>query len=355
VTFLHGLLTIDNVSTNTRKRPKPEYGKRLEARRKQLRKTLESIDAETNGVLYKQLWYRVENGYKKPDTLTVDEVALFSRVLEWTPQQFKEATGIDQGNVVISASGTSATLPQDSSGSATYTGPDRRAYLQQSLPGDRLKKLRDDKGLTPEHVAELSGNAVSARRLRNLEEKEGLWHKVREDEALALARVYGLSIMDFLAVVNGTPYPARPNIYTDEVFLQASNIGGRRRIPVIDLLSAGPGGDGGNIVGYVDLEDEFKGPHSAYLITGDSMEPEIRDGETVIVQRQDYAPPKNTIVCWTPDDGMLCKYLDRVEDGFYVLTSLNPLYKPIWTREIHIYGIVVQSRKPFKISNGNHN
>jgi SOS-response transcriptional repressor LexA len=275
--------------------------------------------------------------------MTSERFFLYISALIWTSEEFAEATGLRSPDITL--------YPPGARLGATTTAP----TLTIETPGDRLKKLRDDRGLTPEHAAELSDNAVSARRLRNLEEREGLWHKVTEDEALALARVYGLSIMDFLAVVNGTPYPARPNIYTDEVSLQASNISGRRRIPVVDLLSAGPGGDGGNIVGYVDLEDEFKGAHSAYLITGDSMEPEIRDGETVIVQCQDYAPPKNTIVCWTPDDGMLCKYLDRVEDGFYVLTSLNPFYKPIWTREIHIYGIVVQSRKPFKISNGNHN
>jgi phage repressor protein C with HTH and peptisase S24 domain len=336
-----------SMATKPRTKPKPDYGQRLEQRRGQVRKSLDDIADETDGVLYKQFLYRLENGRKKPSTLTVDQIGLLATALEWTPRQLADALNIVlPGDIVLHPPGAVLGPPITTAPELTVT---------KNAPGNRLKKLREHKDLTPEHTAELTGGAVSARRLRNLEEREGLWQKVREDEALALARVYGLSIMDFLAVVNGTPYPSRPNIYTDEVSLQASNIGGRRRIPVVDLLSAGPGGDGGNIVGYVDLEDEFKGPHSAYLITGDSMEPEIRDGETVIVQCQDYAPPKNTIVCWTPDDGMLCKYLDRVEDGFYVLTSLNPFYKPIWTREIHIYGIVVQSRKPFKVSNGNHN
>jgi len=84
------------------------------------------------------------------------------------------------------------------------------------------------------------------------------------------------------------------------------------------------------------------------------MVPDIVDRGTVIIKCQEYASPKNTIVCWTPDDGMLCKYLDRVEDGHYVLTSTNPMYRPIWTQEIHIYGIVVEARKPFTVINGNH-
>lgn len=84
------------------------------------------------------------------------------------------------------------------------------------------------------------------------------------------------------------------------------------------------------------------------------MAPEIHDGGTVIIRLQEYASPNNTIVCWTPDDSMLCKFFDRIKDGYYVLTSVNPMYEPIWTRDIHIHGIVVEARRPFKVINGNH-
>ncbi len=48
------------------------------------------------------------------------------------------------------------------------------------------------------------------------------------------------------------------------------------------------------------------------------------------------------------------KHLERVEDGYYVLTSINPGYKPIWTKEIRIYEIVVEIRQRRKVINGNH-
>ncbi len=333
-------------TTRRSKKERPVWAEAIRLRRLQLDLKQEDVEALSGDLITQSSVSNIEMGKLNPSTITASRLGGLLQALRWTPQEFTDATGIDLPGFIIIASGTSSILPQDSGGTGQFI---------HEHPGDRLERIRLDKDLTPEHAAELTGGVVSARRLRNLEEREGVWQRVKEEEATALARAYGMSVMSFLNTVNGTPYPAKPNIYTDEATLQASSISGRRRIPVIDLLSAGPGGDGGNIVGYIDLEDEFQGPHSAYLITGDSMEPEIRDGETVIVRCQDYAPPKNNIVCWTPDDGMLCKYLDRVEDGFYVLTSLNPLYKPIWTREIHIYGIVVQSRKPFKVSNGNHN
>jgi SOS-response transcriptional repressor LexA len=86
---------VNVMATNTRKHPKPEYGLRLERRRRQVRKSMDRIDEETDGKLYKQWLYRLENGYKQPDTLTLEEVALLADALEWSPEQLIEALGLD--------------------------------------------------------------------------------------------------------------------------------------------------------------------------------------------------------------------------------------------------------------------
>jgi len=86
------------------------------------------------------------------------------------------------------------------------------------------------------------------------------------------------------------------------------------------------------------------------------MAPDIPDGSIVVIRVQDYASPKNTIVAWTPEEGMLCKFLEtRTEDGFYVLTSFNPVYRPIYTKRLNIYGIVWEVRRRMQIINENHN
>jgi SOS-response transcriptional repressor LexA len=227
--------------------------------------------------------------------------------------------------------------------------------VSNDLPGERLRTLRESRGLSLREAAKRSEGGITHAHISHLENDPAAWKKVSHAKVLALARAYNLSLNGLLNEVNGTPYPVKPNIYTDQVHLETPDInGGRRRIPVIDLLSAGPGNDGGTVVSSVDLGEEFVGAHAAYRITGDSMFPDIHDRGTVIIRCQEYSSPKNIIVCWTPEDGMLCKYLDRVEDGYYVLTSVNPAYKPIWTRDIHIYGIVVEIRNPRIVINGNH-
>ena len=105
----------------------------------------------------------------------------------------------------------------------------------------------------------------------------------------------------------------------------------------------------------IDIPDTWRGEHVAYEVSGDSMAPDIEDGDRVVVKLQDYASPGNEIVCFVPDHGMLVKFLDRTAPaGEYVLTSYNPEYRPIWTNEITIYGVVVEVRKRRKVVNGNH-
>jgi len=44
------------------------------------------------------------------------------------------------------------------------------------------------------------------------------------------------------------------------------------------------------------------GEHVAYRVSGESMSPNIPEGCTVIIRRKDYAPPRDVIVCWTPEE-----------------------------------------------------
>lgn len=152
------------------------------------------------------------------------------------------------------------------------------------------------------------------------------------------------------------PIPT-PNIYTDEALIDSQDLRqATTTIPVFDLLSAGPGSDGGTIVDYVDVPESWKGQHAAYQVNGESMAPKIPDRSAVIIRCQDYASPGNIIVCYTPDEGMLVKYLDRItEEGMHLLASLNPNFRPIWAEEIRIYGVVREVRVPIDIINGNHN
>lgn len=158
--------------------------------------------------------------------------------------------------------------------------------------------------------------------------------------------------------VSNTPslYPDKPNIYTDQVALVNPDLRlGSKIIPEYNMVGMGPGGQDGDILGYIDIPDSWSGEHVGYRAVGESMSPTIKDGDTVVVKVQNYASPKNIIVCWLPSEGMICKYLqEKTDDGVYMLTSHNPANPPIWTKELTIYGIVREIRQRIEIINGNH-
>ena len=142
----------------------------------------------------------------------------------------------------------------------------------------------------------------------------------------------------------------------DEVQLDTEDLrGGTRAVPVYDMLSAGPGSDGGTVIDVIDIPAAWEGHYAAYEVVGDSMAPDIPDGARVVVRVQDYASPGNEVVVWVPEHGMLVKRLERITpEGDVVLTSYNPEFKPIWARDVRIYGVVVEVRLRRKVINGNH-
>lgn len=116
---------------------------------------------------------------------------------------------------------------------------------------------------------------------------------------------------------------------------------GSREIPVIDMLSAGLGGEGGTIVDHVAIPDEWRGQFAAYRVSGDSMAPHIPDGATIIARKQDHANLRDIVVCYAPEHGTVVKVLSSVlPDDTYVLSSLNPRYAPIVASGVTIFGVV---------------
>lgn len=131
--------------------------------------------------------------------------------------------------------------------------------------------------------------------------------------------------------------------------------GATRKAPLFDMLSAGAGTDGGTVIGEIDIQADWRGEFSGYVVSGDSMSPKIPDGSTVVIKCQDYAAPGNVIVAWVPEHGMVVKELrPSTREGLWLLTSFNPAYPPIWTEELRIYGVVHEVRFRLNVVNGNH-
>lgn len=88
-------------------------------------------------------------------------------------------------------------------------------------------------------------------------------------------------------------------------------------------------------------------------IKGDSMQPSICEGDTVIVKRQDDANTGDIIIALVNGDNATCKRLVKYKDGISLI-SLNPSYEPmvfskkeIQEKPVRIIGRVVENRRKF--------
>lgn len=220
----------------------------------------------------------------------------------------------------------------------------------EKTAGDRLKEIRRGLKLSARQAERLSDPRVNHSTIGKIENGATLWQNVQLSTIRGLARAYGRTPEQLMNEVNGTPYPDKPNIFTDQVALQNPNLRhGTRSIPKYDFVGMGPGGRDGRVIGYVDIPDTWSGEYVAFDAMGDSMGPQIPNGTTLIIRLQDSSDINEVIVCWTDEDGMLCKFLkDILDDGTHVLTSFNPAYPPIWARNVKIYGILWETRSSWR-------
>lgn len=95
------------------------------------------------------------------------------------------------------------------------------------------------------------------------------------------------------------------------------------------------------------------GNYFGLLIHGDSMEPDIRNGDVVIVRQQDDAESGEIVIALINGDDACCKRLVKYAGGIGLI-SLNTKYSPMMFSEtdiadkpVHIIGKVVELRRKF--------
>lgn len=88
-------------------------------------------------------------------------------------------------------------------------------------------------------------------------------------------------------------------------------------------------------------------------IKGDSMEPKISNGDTVIVRQQDNAESGEIVIATINGDEATCKRLRKYRDGIELI-STNPSYEPMFfsneeivNKPVKIIGRVVELRAKF--------
>lgn len=88
-------------------------------------------------------------------------------------------------------------------------------------------------------------------------------------------------------------------------------------------------------------------------IKGNSMQPSICEGDTVIVKKQDDANNGDIVIALVNGNNATCKKLVKYDEGISLI-SLNPSYEPmvfskkdIQDKPVRIIGKVVENRRKF--------
>ncbi len=115
------------------------------------------------------------------------------------------------------------------------------------------------------------------------------------------------------------------------------------RIPLVGRIAAGAPIEAVQGPDVVDLEEVFAGKGERFVlqVRGDSMIDEhIRDGDYVVVQKQDTARDGQTVVALLETGEATLKKLYH-DGGRIRLQPANPSYEPIYVDRIKIQGVVV--------------
>lgn len=128
------------------------------------------------------------------------------------------------------------------------------------------------------------------------------------------------------------------------------------KIPVLGTVAAGiPISAVEDILDYEEIPQTWKnqGEFFGLKIKGDSMKPDINDGDTVIVKQQTTANNGDIIIALVNGDDATCKKFEKLDNGI-MLISNNSEYSPMYfsneeviTKPVVIIGKVVELRRKF--------
>lgn len=116
------------------------------------------------------------------------------------------------------------------------------------------------------------------------------------------------------------------------------------KIPVLGRVAAGIPLTASEYI--VDTEEipaamAADGEYFGLMIKGDSMEPRIRNGDVVIVRKQEDADDGDIVIALVNGDDAVCKRLKKYNDGISLLSN-NPAYEPMYFNNAEIVEKPVQ-------------
>lgn len=204
--------------------------------------------------------------------------------------------------------------------------------------GDRIKKIREQRGMQQTDLA--AHIDVSKQTLFKYE--HNIITNIPSDKIELIADVLGVDPEYIMGWQDDQRSPDSDSIL----------------IPVYGRVAAGEPIEANqdNIIGFEKISKAMarRGDFYALQIKGDSMEPTICDGDTIIVREQPDAESGEIVVATVNGDDATCKKLYKLPGGGIQLHSLNPEYDPFTFDEndvenipVRVLGKVVELRRRF--------
>ena len=202
----------------------------------------------------------------------------------------------------------------------------------------QLSDLRRERRMHQQDLADMLGISRSA---------ISMWETGRSrpdgDMLQNLSEIFEVSV-DYLLGL--TDY-REPN----QFLIDAQPVPEMSPVPIIGTVKAGFGG-----ISYTeDLGMDYavlRHPENFFYlrVRGDSMEPDIREGDLALIKKQDCLETGEMgVIILDDDEGTIKKFIKK--DGVVILQSLNPKYPPkILTSgdgPLHIVGKLVEIKRKF--------
>ncbi len=164
------------------------------------------------------------------------------------------------------------------------------------------------------------------------------------DKVMRLVKAYHADLQDFLRATGYLPKNT-----------EAAPLGKMRKIPVISWVAAGKWTETGEMFLEEDviewIETDVKGEHNFALhVKGNSMEPEFKEGETLVINPTAKAENGDFIIVKNDEEEATFKQYKRY-DNMKILHPLNPQYNDIVLnkdKEYRIVGVVMEKKKRYK-------
>lgn len=204
-----------------------------------------------------------------------------------------------------------------------------------------IKKLREEKGLSQESLAKLTGYTDRS----SITKIEKGLVDLQQSKIELFATALGTTARELMGWDNElssetTTYVRKKGVVINVLGHVAAGI-------PIDAIE--------DIIDTEEITEELAktGEFFGLKIKGDSMTPTICDGDVVIVRQQDDAENGDTIIATINGDEATCKRLRKYKDGIELISN-NPSYTPfdfsnkeIIEKPVKIVGKVVELRRKF--------